>query len=122
MPLLANQFVIRDLEGYELNNEIVQKIKDIALKYKQLIEETNQLEPFLLTKFKNLVNNVQYEIYKLDNFVVPINEITGRYQFEYNIFSLIGDYNRLVTFLKFNLKYDNISSINKNYINERFNI
>ena len=42
MPLLANQFVIKDikeydLEGYELNNEIVQKIKDIALKYKQQI-------------------------------------------------------------------------------------
>jgi len=124
MPLLANQFVIKDikeydLEGYELNNEIVQKIKDIALKYKQQIEETNQLEPYFLLKFKNLVNNLQYEIYKLDNFVVPINEITGRYQFEENIFTLIRDYNRLVTFLKFDLKYDNISSINKNYIDNK---
>ena len=124
MPLEADRFIIRS--DYTEQNEIMQQIKNIAKKYKEQIEEENKIDPDILLKFKNLLNNLEYEVYQLQNLfpLQPPNPplvlvIDDDVFFKYCA-NITEEYNNLVIFLASKMRYNNLSQLNKNFVNHKF--
>jgi hypothetical protein len=106
-PIIKNDFTEK--------NKLINIIKSNALKEKQEIKELNNIDPVVLNKFKFKYDDLMFEISVLNETIRQEDE--KNYSAE--VFDIIYSYNNLMMYIINFLKYNEMSEINKQYINNK---
>jgi len=106
-------------------------IKNVNERYDQEIKEDNNIDKYLLNKFKSLYDYFTYQLFNLttmvDDYVQDDDEDAPDYldyylytpKFYENIDSVISAWNSLVVLLIGEIKYQDLTEYNKNYIDNK---